>query len=224
MAARALQFQTEEGGAEDMPFGRQRRIIVSGDAETRAAAFHGGSSHLDEFTHHTVDGFTIPQRVQQEPAEGARGVQAFVHDGGILRQHILPVAHPVVCVALIGEQALDDERALVRCGVGHEGAGLSLGRRSAHGVEEYTAEEGGIPHHSRGGYFLWLQGRCRPHGPLLHPALQRGNLSWLEPLTLRRHAFFVVVASQAGQQGAGGGIAWNDRCLAGVSALQRGLA
>ncbi len=103
VAAGTLQFNTQERLPDDMTLGGERRVVVGGKTEARCTAFALATSEQNQLCHHAVQRRVVAQRFVQARLEHVR----------VFRQHVLPVAHPMVAVARIGEQTVDRRRALV---------------------------------------------------------------------------------------------------------------
>ena len=142
VAAGALHFDAEEGGADDGAFGGHGNVVAGGGAESGRAAEAFGALHAEEFGDEEVHGAVVGEGLVKIPAEGAGVVEGGVEDVRVFGEHVLPVAHPAVGPAGIGEEAVDGVGAFVGAGVGLESFDLGEGRSDADGVESDTTEEG----------------------------------------------------------------------------------
>ena len=112
MTARALHFHAEEGGADDGALGGHGNVVLRGGGEAGRTTEALAAFLAQQFGDEEIHGFVVLQRLINPPAEGAGVVERRVEDVGVFRQHILPVAHPVISPARIGEEFVDHRRAV----------------------------------------------------------------------------------------------------------------
>ena len=141
VAAGTLHLGGEERLGQDLRLGRHRGVVLRGHPEPGGAAAEGAPLHPDQLGHEPVDRRVVGEGVVEVAAERAGVVQGRLEDAGVLGQDVLPVAHPAVGPARVGEPGVDGPVALVGRRVGQER--LDLGRVGDHAdrVERQPAEE-----------------------------------------------------------------------------------
>ena len=113
MTTRALQFDPQKSTRDDLPFGSKRGIIVRGDAKTRAATFVLTSAEQNQLSDHAIQWLVVTQGVVQKPSKRAGRVQTGIDQCRVFGQHVLPVTHPMIRPALIGQKLVDDTHTLI---------------------------------------------------------------------------------------------------------------
>ena len=112
VTAGAFHFDAKEGGTNDESFGGHGDVVLRGNSEAGGTTKPIGTFHADEFGDHEVEGFVIEEGFVKPPSEGAGVVEGGIDDVWIFGKDILPVAHPAVGPAWVGEEAVDGSGAL----------------------------------------------------------------------------------------------------------------
>ena len=218
VAAGAFHFDAEEGGANDGAFGGHGDVVAGGGAKSGGAAEAFGALHAEEFGDEEVHGAVVGQGLVKIPAEGTGVVEGGVEDVGVFGEDVLPVAHPAVGPAGIGEEAVDGVGAFVRAGVGLEGFDFGEGGGDADGVEGDAAEEGEVV--GEGGDFDAGDVQFGPVSAFADPALEGGDLIGGEGFAFGGHDEVFVGAGDAGEEGAFFGLAGGDGGAIGFAAVE----
>jgi hypothetical protein len=222
VAAGALQLDAEKRGGDDVALGGEGRVVVGGEAEAGAAALALAAAEENQLGDETVEGFAVAEGLVEEKAEGAGVVEAGLQHAGIFREHVLPVAHPVIGVARIGEEAFGEAGAFVGGGVGEKGAGLGFGGRDADRIKIQATQKRGVADDGR---LRDGRGGDVRRGPLRaggDPLFERGDLCGLQTIAGGRHPLVVIGAANAREEFAGGGFAGDNGGRAGFAAFERG--
>ena len=150
VAAGAGEVHPEEGLGDDLRAVGSGHVVLRGEAEAGGAAAIDAAFHRDQFGGEAVHRFVVEERLVNPPAERAGVVERGFEDAGVLGEHVLPVADPVVRPAGQREEAVNRGGPLGRRAVREKGAELFGRGRHAHGVEGEAAEEGRVVRERRG--------------------------------------------------------------------------
>ena len=207
MTARALQFDSEKRRGDDVALGGKRRVIIRRESEARAATFPVAAPQQHEFRGETIHRFSIAQRLVKKPAKRSAVVEGGLQDARVFRQHVLPIADPVVRPPLIGEEAVDDCGALVAGPIREKRPHLALGGRHAYRIEIHAPQKRRVTDDGGEGDAL-RRDRCGgPHGTGIDPCFQDRDLGRLECVAFRRHALILIRVLDSRDQLTGGGLA-----------------
>ena len=144
MAAGAVHLHRQERPAENVCLGGHRHVVLRSQCEAAGAAKVGAAAHHDQFGHHPIDRLAVEKRLVDPEAKRPGVVERGVNEVGVLSEHVLPVAHPVVGPARIGDEGIDEPVAAIGPGVGQKRLDLLRRRHDAADVEREPADEGRI--------------------------------------------------------------------------------
>ena len=142
VAAGAVHLHRQDSPAEHVGLGCHRGVVLRGHFESGRPAVELAAPHHDKLRHKAVDWHPIEKCLVDEVPERPRVVERRVHEVGVLGEHVLPVARPMVGPAGIGEEGVDEPLAAVGLLVGQKRLDLFRTGHDPADVEREPADEG----------------------------------------------------------------------------------
>ena len=155
VAARARHLHPEERLRHDLRLLRHRHVVLRRHSEAARASVMDAALHHHELRGEAVHRAVVGEGLVDPPTERAGVVQHRLQDPRVLREHVLPIADPVVGPRRTRQEPVDGARATVRTLVGRERGRFRPGGDHSGQVEGRATEEGRVVR-QRGGFYPGL--------------------------------------------------------------------
>ena len=141
MTTGALKIRPEKSSAEHMSLGCHGDVVLRSQAETGWSPSVLASSHEDKLRNKTIHRLVVEKGFVNPFAKWSCIVELRLENVGVLGEHVLPIAHPVVGPPCIGKQAVYDTGALGCRLVFLKVVNFSERRKFSHEIDGHPSQE-----------------------------------------------------------------------------------